>query len=238
MGREIHTLVVDDEAGIRFYLQETLRRSGHIVETASSGEEALDRLREARFELVMLDLKLGGRVDGMRVLEAVKWRWPETAVVILTAHGSLESAMGAIREGVDGYLLKPAEPIELRRAVEEALGRRTRLARAQKVGGERRLRHGPISVDLGKHQATFESQPLDLTPSEYKLLLCLAQNAHRVVSPRELVRAVRGYESESEREARDIIKWYIHRLRRKVEHDPSHPRHILNVRGVGYTFEE
>ena len=70
------------------------------------------------------------------------------------------------------------------------------------------------------------------------MLLYLMQNAQRVVSPRELVQAVRGYESEHEWEARDTIKWYIHRLRRKVEPDPSSPRHILNVRGVGYTFEE
>jgi DNA-binding response OmpR family regulator len=238
MTEKIHTLVVDDEAGIRFFLEETLRQAGHIVVTASSGEEALGRLREASFDLAVLDLKLGGRVDGMRVLEAVKWRWPETVVIILTAHGSLESAMAAIREGVNGYLLKPVEPDELRQAVREALDRRERLVRSKGVGEEDHLLHrGPFSVDLKKHLAILDGRPLDLTPSEFKLLLCLMQNAQRVVSPRELVQAVRGYECEYEWEAREIIKWYIHRLRRKVEPDPSSPRHILNVRGVGYTFE-
>jgi len=239
MTEQIRTLVVDDEAGIRFFLEETLRRAGHAVVTASSGEEALDRLRETPFELAVLDLKLGGRVDGLRVLEAVRWRWPETVVIILTAHGSLESAIAAIREGVDGYLLKPVEPDEVRQAVREALARRERLARSKEVDEEQHLlQQGSFSVDLKKHLAILDGRPLDLTPSEFKLLFYLMQNAQRVISPRELVQAVREYECEHEREAREIIKWYIHRLRRKVEPDPSSPRHILNVRGVGYTFKE
>jgi len=124
-------------------------------------------------------------------------------------------------------------------AVQEALARRERLTRSKEVDEEQHLlQQGPVSVDLKKHLATLDGRPLDLTPSEFNLLLCLMQNAQRVVSPRELVQAVRGCECEYEWEAREIIKWYIHRLRRKVEPDPSSPRHVLNVRGVGYTFEE
>lgn len=238
MAKQMHTLVVDDEEGVRFFLEETLRRAGHIVVTASSGEEALDRLRETSFQLLMLDLKLGGRVDGLRVLEAVRWRWPETVVIILTAHGSLESAVAAIEEGVNGYLLKPVEPEEVRRAVQEALGRRERLARSAELERTRHpLERGPFSIDLMKHQAALHGQPLELTPSDFALLVHLMQNAHRVVSPLELVRVVRQYEALDAYEARQIIKAHIHRLRRKVEPDPSNPRHIVNVRGVGYRFE-
>lgn len=238
MAEPVHTLVVDDEEGIRFFLEETLRRAGHVVVTASSGEEALDRLRDTQFELVVLDLRLGGAVDGMRVLEAVKWRWPGTAVVILTAHGSLESAMAAIREGIDGYLLKPVEPDELRRAVREALDRQTMLARSSERGTEGPfVQQGPFSIDVNKHVTTRDGQPLELTPQEFTLLAHLMQNAHRVISPKELVRVVRQYECEDRFEAQQIIKWYIHRLRHKVEPDPTNPRHILNVRGVGYRFE-
>jgi two-component system alkaline phosphatase synthesis response regulator PhoP len=233
-----YTLVVDDEASIRFFLEKTLARSGHTVETASSGEEALDCLKDTSFDLVMLDLKLGGRVDGLRVLEAVRWRWPETVVVILTAHGSLGSAMAAIREGVDGYLLKPVEPAELRQAVEEALERRRSLARTKEGKEERPLEHGPFSIDLKRHLVTLDGEPLELTPREFSLLVHLVQNAHRVVSPKELVRVVGQYEVEHMHEARQIVKWYIHRLRRKVEPDPSKPCYILNVRGVGYRFAE
>jgi DNA-binding response OmpR family regulator len=239
MSERVHTLVVDDEAGIRFFLAETLRKAGHTVEVASSGEEALEQLRGISFDLVVLDLKLGGRIDGLRVLEAVRWRWPETIVIILTGHGSLDSAMAAIREGVDGYLLKPIEPKDLRRAIQEALDRRQNLTRSKvHAEGEQPLHRGPFFIDPSKHVATLGGQPLDLTTREFRLLAHLIQNANRVVEPKELVWAVQAYECDSLYEARNIIKWYVHRLRRKVEPDPSNPRYIVNVRGVGYRFGE
>ena len=234
----MHTLVVDDEEGVRFFLERTLRSAGHEVVLASSGEAALDRLRDTHFGLVLLDLNLGDRVDGLRVLEAVRWRWPDTIVLILTGQGSLESAVVAIREGVDGYLLKPVEPYEVRRAVQEAVDRRRRVATASQEEAPPLLQRGPFSVDIKKHTASLGDQPLELTEHEFSLLVHLMENADRVISPKELVRVVGGYEADSTYEARQIVKWYVHRLRRKVEPDPSHPRYILNVRGVGYRFAE
>jgi DNA-binding response OmpR family regulator len=238
MSQKINTLVVDDEAGIRFFLDETLTKAGYVVRTAASGPEALDRLRDDAYQLMILDLKLGGRVDGLKVLEAVRWRWPETVVIILTGHGSLESAMAAIREGVDGYLLKPVDPSELREAVKEALGRRARLGALRKQEEIRTVARGPFVIDLAKHTATAHGQPLDLTPHEFKLLAYLIQNAHRVLTPKELVQAVQSYECDSVYEARQIVKWYVHRLRRKIEPEPGKPRYVLNVRGVGYKFAD
>jgi DNA-binding response OmpR family regulator len=234
MAELIRALVVDDEERVRYVLEETLRRVGHVVVTASSGEEALDLLRDTSFDVAVVDLNLGGHVDGLRVLEALRWRWPGAAVVILTAHGSLESALAAIREGVDAYLLKPSKPAEVRQAVQEALERRKNL-RGQAEGRE--IRRGGFFVDLEQHLATRDGQPLDLTPQELKLLAHLMQNAPRVVTPLELVQVMRECELDPY-EARQIIKWYIHRLRRQAEPDPSDPRHILNVRGVGYRFKE
>jgi DNA-binding response OmpR family regulator len=238
MAELIRALVVDDEERVRYVLEETLRRVGHVVVTVSSGEEALDLLRDTSFDVAVVDLKLGGHVDGLRVLEALRWRWPGTAVVILTAHGSLGSALAAIREGVDAYLLKPSKPAEVRQAVQEALERRKDL-RGQAEGTEGHvIRCGGFSVDLEQHLATRDGQPLNLTPQELQLLAHLMQNAPRVVPPLELVQAVRECELEDPYEARQIIKWYIHRLRRQVEPNPSTPRHILNVRGVGYRFKD
>ena len=238
MAELIRALVVDDEERVRYVLGETLRRVGHVVVTASSGEKALDLLRDTSFDVAVIDLNLGGHVDGLRILESLRWRWPGTAVVILTAHGSLESALAAIREGVDGYLLKPSTPEEVRQAVQEALERRKNL-RGQAEGAVGCvIRRGGFSVDLEQHLATRDGQPLDLTPQELKLLAHLMQNAPRVVPPLELVQVVRECELEDPYEARQIIKWYVHRLRRQAEPDPSAPRHILNVRGVGYRFKE
>ena len=239
MPETVRALVVDDEEGIRLTVGETLRRVGHVVVTASSGEEALDLLRETAFDVAVVDLNLGGRIDGLRVLEAARWRWPAMAVVILTAHGSLESAIAAIREGVDNYLLKPAKPAEVRQAVQEALARRKALVQSP-AGDETRcvLQCGGFFIDPDQHLATLDGRSLELTPQEFKLLAHLVQNAPRVVSPSELVWVVRGYDPEYPHEARQIIKWYIHRLRRQIEPDPSKPCHILNVRGVGYTFRQ
>jgi DNA-binding response OmpR family regulator len=237
MTESIRALVVDDEERVRYVLEETLRRVGHVVVTASSGEEALDLLRDRSFDVAVVDLNLGGRVDGLRVLEAIRWRWPGAAVVILTAHGSLDSAMAAIREGVDAYLLKPSKPAEVRQAVQEALERRKNLRSQAKDAEGPEIQRGSFSVDLEQHLATRDGQPLDLTPQELKLLAHLMQNASRVVPPLELVQVIRECELDPY-EARQIIKWYIHRLRRQAEPDPSDPRHILNVRGVGYRFKE
>jgi DNA-binding response OmpR family regulator len=238
MAELIRALVVDDEERVRYVLEETLRRVGHVVVTASSGEEALDLLRDTSFDVAVVDLNLGGHVDGLRVLEALRWRWPGTAVVILTAHGSLESALAAIREGVDAYLLKPSKPAEVRQAVQEALERRKNLrGRAEGTEGHV-VQRGGFSVNLEQHLATRDGQVLDLTPQELKLLAHLMQNAPRVVPPLELVQVVRECELEDPYEARQIIKWYVHRLRRQAEPDPSAPLHILNVRGVGYRFKE
>ncbi len=234
----VRTLIVDDEDRICFTLKEALQRVGYIVSTASSGEGALEVLREHAFDVAVVDLNLGGEVDGLDVLEAIRWRWPDMAVVILTAHGSLDSAITAIRDGVDDYLLKPARPGEVRRAVERALEQRKK-ERAQEVDDRKRvIQVGGFFVNLDQHRVTVHGEGVELTPQEFSLLAYLMQNAHRVVGPPELVRVVRDYEPESLHEARQIIKWYIHRLRKRVEPDPSNPRHIVNVRGVGYRFEE
>lgn len=237
MAELIRALVIDDEERIRYFLKKTLERIGYVVMTASSGEEALDLLRNTAFDVAIVDLNLGGHVDGLKVLEAIRWRWPEMAAIILTAHGSLESAMAAIREGVDDYLLKPAKPEKVRKAVQLALERRGSL-REQEVKEERVVQRGGFFVDLDQHLATRDGRTLELTPQELRLLVHLMQNSPKVVSPPEMVRVVREYDPEDLYEARQIIKWYVHRLRQQVEPDPSDPQHILNVRGVGYKFQE
>lgn len=234
-----HILVVDDEEGIRFFLKEALQQMGHRVTTAVNGEDALAQIRETSFDLAILDLNLGGRVNGLRVLEAVKWRWPGTAVIILTAHGTMDSALVAIREGVDGYLLKPVEPSDIRQAINAALARCQQVGRPAEAPDTKDVLHwGEFLVDQKKHQAVMNGRLLNLTPGEFKLFTYFMQNARRALSPQELVSVVHEYDSDDTREAREIIKWYIYRLRQKIEPDPTDPRYLLNIRGVGYIFGE
>jgi DNA-binding response OmpR family regulator len=240
MTKPTQTLIVDDDEGIRFFLKEILETDGHAITLVCSGEEALECLRDQAFDLAILDLRLGGRVDGLRVLEAISWRWPETARIILTGHGTLDSAMTAIHEGIDAYLLKPVRAAEVRQTVDQVLSKRESVHRAeaeQPPAAGHLLRQGPFVVNLRDRMAFCRDEPLDLSVCEFELLVHLMQNAHRVVSPPELVEVVRSYECDHLQEARDIIKWYIYQLRHKVEQNPSRPRHILNVRGVGYTFK-
>jgi two-component system response regulator RegX3 len=108
---------------------------------------------------------------------------------------------------------------------------------AQKVEGAHVLKRGPFSVDIKKHTVHVEDELLDLSRREFSLLVHLLESAPEVVSPVDLARVVRNYEPEHLHEARDIIKWYVHRLRRKIEPNPANPRYIVNVRGVGYRFD-
>ena len=235
-GRDgLLALVVDDERNMRFMLEEILSRAGFAVSSAANGDEALDHLHDSQFDLAIFDLRLGGRIDGMRLLQAARWRWPDMAIIILTAHGSLETAVASIKEDVDGYLLKPVERQELLQTIQHAIDRRKGLI--QKNDQEQQvLTHGPLRVDLGKHLVTRDEELVELSPQEFKLLICLLENQDRVVSPKELADVVRDYAPESTYEARQIIKWYIHRLRRKIEQDPANPQLVVNVRGVGYTL--
>lgn len=235
MTNMIETLIVDDDAGIRFFLEETLKQAGYRVQTADRGETALDLLRDTRFDLIFLDLNLGGSTNGLRVLEMVKWRWADTAVIILTAHGTMDSALTAIQEGVEGYLLKPVSPQDVRQAAEKALSRRkVDFASSKPKEGANTLKHGKLFLDLDKHLALVNENPIDLTSSEFRLLTHFMENTQRVSSPRELVKIARDYECTDEHEAREIIKWYIHRLRKKIGANSS----VMNVRGVGYRLGE
>jgi DNA-binding response OmpR family regulator len=120
-----HILVVDDESGIRFFLQETLTRDGHQVTAVASGEEALARIAGQEFDLALLDLHMPG-MGGMEVLAALRQQAPDTAVIMLTAYGSLETAVEALRQGAHDYLFKPCKTTELRESVRAGLLKRQR----------------------------------------------------------------------------------------------------------------
>ncbi len=249
-------MVVDDESAMRATLDEILSGEGFEVITAAGGEAALATLRQEPIDLMLLDLRMPG-MDGLTVIEQGQRISPDTIVVMLTAHGTLDSAISAMRQGAFDYLLKPCAPAEIVAAVRRGLAHRAQRARQRDlvtlmqqaihelqvpsggVGGadtpERFIQSRGISLDLQRHVATARGELLDLTLTEFKLLAYLMQRPDQVVSPRELVGAVQGYEAD-EHEARSITRVHIRRLRQKLEPDPDDPQYILNVRGVGYLF--
>jgi two-component system KDP operon response regulator KdpE len=253
-------LVVDDEEATRLSLAEILSLEGYQVTSARSGEEALQKLEEEAFDLVLADLVMK-EVNGLQVMEAAKKLSPETVVIMLTAYGTLESAIQAMRQGAYDYLIKPCGAREIVASVESGLARQrqerrrkelvtrveemlralkaeedeipTSVSRSDQLKRARFLQSGGIIVDLQKHVATLHGQLLNLTPTEFRLLACLMRKADQVLSCQELVREVQNYDCD-ELEARDIIRVHIRRLRKKIEPNPANPQYILNVRGVGY----
>ncbi|MGH2521275.1 MAG: response regulator transcription factor [Anaerolineales bacterium] len=243
-------LVVDDEPGIRQVLCGVLGSAGYQVDAADSGEAALDRLAQSDYDLLLVDIQMPG-VDGLGLIERARVNRPSLATVILTGFASVDSAVWALRENVDDYLVKPARPDAIRAAVRRALERRraalaqsetlsrisaeiqTLLVHTPPAANPSPWRCGPLLIDEAAHHAEWFGQPLALTPVEFKLLLYLARNVGKVLSPQTLVSAVQGYES-SPLEARELIKPHIYSLRAKLESDPTNPRYLVNVRGVGY----
>jgi two-component system OmpR family response regulator len=156
MTTQAKILIVDDEAGIRFSLEETLSRDGYQVTTAESGEAALACVAAQPFDLVLIDLRLPG-MSGMEVLTTLRQQAPDTAVVVLTAHASLETAVEALRQGAHDYLFKPCKTVELRDSVRRGL-----LSRRQKLQ-QRELLHQleqHLSSSLQNLRATMTEPPV------------------------------------------------------------------------------
>ena len=242
---------------MRATLTEILQGEGYRVSAAASGEAALEILKQTPIDLMVLDLKMAG-LDGLQVTEAAQQISPDAVIIMLTAHGTLESAISAMRRGAFDYLLKPASVPEITAAVQRGLQHRAQAMRQHDLitlmqraikelqlpgagatgdsgGRDRFIQSRGVSLDLQRHVATASGNLLDLTLTEFKLLSYLMQRPDQVVSPRELVSAVQGYDAD-EHEARAIVRVHVRRLRQKLEPDPDNPQYVLNVRGVGYLF--
>lgn len=253
-----YVLVVDDEEAARQSLADILRLEGYQVKTAPNGEAAIKALEAQDFDVMLLDLKMPG-MGGLEVLKVVSTQAPDLRVVLLTAHGTLDSAIAALREGAHDYLLKPAAPNEILSSVAAALEEKAEAERKQRLLGQieasvRQLKNTDgtetpapiegsmvtlglgIKVDLERREIWTGEQKVSLTPSEGKLMRVLIENQGRVLSHRELVSLVQGYQT-TDWEAPEILRPLVSRLRRKLATFPGGDKWIVNVRGTGYVFD-
>ena len=250
-------LLVDDERTARLSLAEILRMEGYDVVVAEGGSAAILLLRAQDFDVLLCDLKMP-EVDGLDVLAACRQYRPSTEFILMTAYGTIDTAVEALRRGASDYLLKPALPETILESIEKVLEKRRRtLERESLMGmltetvaalqgveiqsepaGQRRLlRRRGVTLDLDRRTASIEGELLALTPTEFALLSHLMAVGDRPVSPEELVAHVHGYQSGPE-EARSLVRVHISRLRHKLEQNPANPSLILTVRGVGYAFSD
>jgi DNA-binding response OmpR family regulator len=257
MGQPARILLVDDEASIRLTLGVMLERAGYAVTSVENGAAAVDCLEQQAIDLLLVDLKMPG-MDGMQVVAAARQRQPNLAIIVLTGHGALDSAVEGLHQGIFDYLLKTTEPAQVLDRVRAGLAAREQLLRqralldivgtaVQELRGApptddagqgatpagQLLTVGALQLDTRRQMATLAGRTLTLTPTEFRVLLCLAEHAGTMLSYVQLVRCTQGFDV-GELEASELIKPHIHHLRQKLEPDPSAPRYILNVRGKGY----
>jgi len=235
-------LVVDDEPVARQSLTDILKLEGYTVASAPNGQAAVEYIRTHNVDLLIVDLKMPG-MDGLEVVQVVNQVSPETEVILLTAYGSTETAIQALRLRIHDYLLKPASPAQILATVKKGLSRRSAKSRLSNIstadsdGGQEifSLKDG-TTVDLSRRQIKFKSKVEHLTPAEGRLLRILMENKGKVFSHRELVLLVQGYDT-SQREAPEILRPLVSRLRHKLDQFPSLSEQVVSVRGTGYLYE-
>jgi DNA-binding response OmpR family regulator len=235
-------LVVDDEPITRQSLTDILRLEGYNVSAVPNGEAAVDHLRMYSVDLVILDLRMPG-MGGLDVVQVAGQITPDTEIVMLTAHGSMETAVEALRHRVHDYLLKPASPMQILESVKRGLERRATRTNAHQIRGEGLDMSQPvkfkdgIEIDLTRREVRLGGKLVSLTPAEGHLLKVFLENVGKVFSHRDLVLLVQGYDV-SQREAQEILRPLVSRLRHKLEDFPMLYQRIISVRGTGYVFEQ
>ena len=234
-------LVVDDEPVARQSLTDILKLEGYLVNSAPNGQAAVEYIRTHPVDLMIVDLRMPG-MDGLEVVQVVNQVSPDTEVILLTAFGSTESAVQALRLRIHDYLLKPASPAQIIASVKKGLTRRLSRAKTSSVTTDTdepievfTLKDG-TSVDLSRRQIKHKSKVEHLTPAGGRLLRILMENEGKVYSHRELVLLVQGYDT-SQREAPEILRPLVSRLRHKLEQFPSLSERVVSVRGTGYLYE-
>jgi DNA-binding response OmpR family regulator len=233
-------LIVDDEEVARLTLAEILRLEGYDIQSVSSGEAAVEALRCEPFDVMVLDLRMAG-MSGIEVLQAVVNEMPGLSVIVLTAYGTIDTAIQAIRYRVHDYLLKPVSPEQVLDSIENALAKKQTLpARVAEDHARARSRVEPLPggaiLAWDKRQISWTNGNLSLTPTEARLLHILFERKNEMVPHTELVYLIQGYRIDTE-EAAKILRPVVSRLRQKLSTVPEWNDRIKNVRGAGYVLE-
>jgi two-component system KDP operon response regulator KdpE len=219
-------LVVDDQPKIRRFMRTTLIGDGYEVDEAKTGEEALERMREFRPDLIVLDVNMPG-MGGLAACRAMRSD-TNIAIIMLTVRNSEEDKVAALDAGADDFVTKPFSTPELLARIRAAL-RRVQTSQSSPT----KVRVGEIVIDFDARTVANRSASIHLTPKELDLLRHLTQHANQALSHRELLQAVWGPDYGDQV---DYLRVFIKNLRKKIERNPEHPEYITTEPWVGYRF--
>ena len=225
----INVLVVDDEKPLRDFVRRNLEVRGYKVLTASNGLEALAISKNENIQLVIMDIMMP-HMDGLEATRRIR-EDSHVPIIILTAMGEETDKVRAFDLGADDYLTKPF-------GVGELLGRIKAVLRradwSEIPSHEEKIVRGDLEVDLERHKVSVRGQAIDMTPTEFNLLVYLVKNAGKALNHRAILQHVWGKEYGDEAE---YLRVYVGKLRQKIETDPLHPRYLHTEHGIGYRFE-
>ena len=220
-------LIVDDEPQIRRVMRATLVARGYMVSTARSGEEALEKVREERFDLILLDINMPG-IGGIETCRILRSQG-EIPIVILSVRNAEKEKIEALDAGADDYVTKPFSMPELLARIRAALRRAPMLS----PGTPEQLSLGHTVIDFTARRVTVGGTEVRLTPKEFDLLRYFAGNPNIAIPHAKLLQAIWGPDYGEEVE---YLRVFINQLRKKIESDPSHPEYLITEPWVGYRF--
>jgi DNA-binding response OmpR family regulator len=237
MNKTYTIFIVDDERTVREVVRRYLEREGYAVVEAETGAEALERLREQRADLILLDIMLPG-LDGFAVTRSLR-NAPEFAglsvngdipIIMLTSRGDEADRIAGFDLGVDDYVVKPFSPRELVARVRAVLRRSLPVTERE----EKPITFEGMSIDPLRRVVTVNGESVTLTVKEFDLLWLFARHPEQVFTREQLLNQVWGYEFYGDE---STVTVHIRRLREKIEADPANPARIRTVWGIGYKFE-
>lgn len=230
-GRRRRFLVIEDETDLAELIRLHLKDLDASIRLVHDGGEGLELAQTQRWDLIVLDLRLPG-IDGLALCRDLRGQGNAVPILMLTARSTELDRVLGLEIGADDYLTKPFSPLELVARAKALLRRMERVEQARSAG-VRKLQVEGLALDREQHEARVDEQNLDLTAREFELLWHFATHPGRVFSRSELLDAVWGYGHDG---YEHTVNSHINRLRAKLERDPSHPRYLLTVWGVGYKF--
>lgn len=230
MAQQFNVLIVEDDAGIRQSLFETLTALGFKIGEASNGEQALLRLRMVDYDAVLLDINMPG-MGGLETCRRIYGTYPHIPIIMLTVRDEEDDKVEALDAGADDYVTKPFQLRELTARLRSAIRR----SKTSTVPSDPTVVIGALRLDPDRHRVEKMGQEVRLTPKEFTMLRYLMEHAGRPVPHNRLLTFIWGPGYGNERE---YLRVLINQLRKKIEDDPARPSYILTESNIGYRFRE